>query len=137
MCFITMVFQTLCSLEVFATVVTLYKDFSYKIWSFHFIRRLFIHSFFYKNILRFVIFSNTTSITSEAFVLLVKFLSSVFSTETWLDLSRQYLFLLASSLLIWFGHFFLTGQVLLYSSLLLNWKASMPTESLNRNLLSQ
>ena len=77
-------------------------------------------------------FSNTYSITSEAFVLSVDFLSWASSTETWLDLLRQHLFILAHSLLIWLGDFLLTGQELLNSSLL-NWKASMPTESLNRN----
>ena len=56
MCLITMVFQILCSFKVFTTVVTLYKDFFQKFRGFHFIRKLFIHSFFDRNILRFVTF---------------------------------------------------------------------------------
>ena len=54
MCLITMVFQTLFSFEVFATVVTLYKDFFQNFLSFHLTRKLCFHSFFYRNILRFV-----------------------------------------------------------------------------------
>ena len=49
-------------------------------------------------------FSNASYITFKGFVLSIHFLSSYFSTETWLDLLRQYLFLLASSLLILQAH---------------------------------
>ena len=43
----------MCSFEIFATVVT-YKNFFYNFRGFHFIRKLFIHRFFYRNILRFL-----------------------------------------------------------------------------------
>ena len=56
MCLITTVFQILCSFKVFTTVVTLYKDFFQNFRGFHFIRKLFIHSFYYRNIPRFVTF---------------------------------------------------------------------------------
>ena len=80
-----------------ATVVTLYNDFLLNLRSFHFIRKLFYPKFLLQKY--FYIFKNFQIL----FLILKKilfyqwcFLSSVSSTETWLDLSRRYLGIIIS-----------------------------------------
>ena len=120
----------MCSFEVFATVIT-YKNFFYNFRGFHFIRKLFIHWFFYRNILRFLtclkyFFYNFSSFCfiSRLFILsffhrnLVRFVNAILIYPCFF-----------SSHLTW--RFLLPGQELLNSSLL-NRTASMSTASLNR-----